>query len=180
MGLGTVTLLGMLCTPGQVPTDVTIWTSPSMKIPIDYVASKKGEIKELLLYVSPDQGVTWNSVAVADPARDTQFTFNAQADGLYWFKMVIVNKDGRREPADVFKVAADLKVLFDTKKPVVAIAAAQRVGDDVTVAWKVTEKNPDWSKFKVEYSVNTGTWVPVPTRPEADRSAQFKVVGGGN
>ncbi|HVK12166.1 MAG TPA: hypothetical protein VM597_25665, partial [Gemmataceae bacterium] len=178
--MGTLTLLGMLCTPGQLPADVTTWTSPSMKIPIDYNPAKRAEIKELLLFVSPDQGVTWNSAAVATPDRDTQFTFNAQADGLYWFNMVVVNKNGTREPADVTKGPPALKVLFDTKKPVVAVTAAQRVGDDVTVAWKVTEKNPDWSKFKVEYSANGGTWVPVPTRPEADGSSQFKVSGGGN
>jgi hypothetical protein len=180
MGMGTLTLLGMLCTPGQMPADVTTWTSPSMKIPIDYHPSKRAEIKELLLFVSPDQGVTWNSVAVADPARDTQFTFNAQADGLYWFNMVVVNKSGTREPADVTKGPPALKVLFDTKKPVVAITGAQRVGDDVTVAWKVTEKNPDWSKFKVEYRLNNGPPVPVPTRPEADGSSQFKVTGAGD
>src|SRR5258708_34834442 len=56
MGLGTITLLGMLCTPGQAPADVTAWNSASMKIPIDYHPSKRAEIKGLLLYVSPDQG----------------------------------------------------------------------------------------------------------------------------
>src|SRR4051812_11986664 len=179
MGLGTITLLGMLCTPGQVPADVTPWNSPSMKIPIDYHPSKRGEIKELLLYVSPDQGQTWQNYAVGYPEKDAFFTFNAPADGVYWFNMVVVDKAGRREPSDVFKVAPALKVLFDTKKPVVQIASAQRAGDDVTVVWKVTEKNPDWSKFKLEYSANGGTWTPVPTRPEADGSAQFKVAGGG-
>lgn len=179
MGLGTITLLGMLCTPGQAPADVTPWNSPSMKIPIDYHPSKRGEIKELLLYVSPDQGQTWQHHAVGYPEKDAFFTFNAPADGVYWFNMVVVDKSGRREPADVYKVAPALKVLFDSKKPAVQIASAQRAGDDVTVAWKVTERNPDWSKFKLEYSTNGGTWTPVPTRPEADGSAQFKVAAGG-
>lgn len=179
MGLGTITLLGMLCTPGQAPGDLTPWNSPSMKIPIEYNQNKRGEIKELLLYVSADQGQTWQQHAVATPDKDSTFTFNAPADGVYWFNMVVVEKSGRREPADVFKAAPALKVLFDTKKPVVQIAGAQRAGDDVTVAWKVTEKNPDWTKFKLEYSTNGTTWTPVATRPEADGSAQFKVAGGG-
>src|SRR3954453_14366929 len=179
MGPGTITLLGMLCTPGQVPADVTPWNSPSMKIRIDYHPSKRGEIKELLLYVSPDQGQTWQNYAVGYPEKDAFFTFNAPADGVYWFNMVVVDKSGPREPSDVFKVTPALKVLFDTKKPVVQIASAQRAGDDVTVVWKVTEKNPDWSKFKLEYSANGNTWTPVPTRPEAVGSAQVKVAGGG-
>ncbi|HKB06151.1 MAG TPA: hypothetical protein VKD90_28405 [Gemmataceae bacterium] len=180
MGLGTVTLLGMLCTPGQVPADTTTWNTPTMKIPIDYNPGKRAEIKELLLYVSSDLGQTWQQYAVAVPERDTQFTFNAPADGVYWFNMVVVSKAGVRSPADVFKAQPALKVLFDTKKPVVTVTGAQRVGDDVTVSWKVTERNPDWSKFKLEYATDGATWTPVPTRPEADGSAQFKVAAAGN
>jgi hypothetical protein len=179
MGLGTITLLGMLCTPGQVPADCTTWNNPSMKIPIDYHPSKRGEIKELLLYVSADQGQSWQHHATATPDKDTNFTFNAPADGIYWFNMVIVDKSGRRDPADVFKVSPALKVLFDTKKPVVNIASAQRTGDDVTVVWKIIEKNPDWSKFRLEYSTNGANWISVPTRPEADGSTQFKLTGAG-
>jgi hypothetical protein len=180
MGLGTITLLGMLCTPGQAPADTTTWNSPSMKIPIDYNPNKKGEIKELLLYVSTDQGASWQQQAVAAPDRDAFFNYDAKADGVVWFNMVVVDKTGRREPPDVFKAAPALKVLFDTKKPVVSITSAQRNGDDVVVAWKIIEKNPDWSKFKLEYSMNGTNWTPVSTRPEADGSAQFKVAGSGN
>lgn len=180
MGLGTITLLGMLCTPGQAPADVTTWNNPSMKIPIDYNPAKKGEIKELLLYVSPDQGQSWQQHAVAVPDRDAFFNYNAPADGVYWFNMVVIDKAGRREPADIYKAAPALKVLFDTKKPVVAITSAQRTGDDVTVGWKITEKNPDWTKFKLEYSTNGTSWMPVSTRPEADGTAQFKVTSVGN
>jgi hypothetical protein len=179
MGLGAITLLGMLCTPGQAPADVTPWNSPSMKIPIDYHPSKRAEIKELHLWYSADQGQTWQQHSVGYPEKDSFFNFNAPADGVYWFNMVVVDKAGRREPADVFKAAPALKVLFDTKKPAVQIASAQRTGDDVTVAWKVTERNPDWTKFKLEYSTNGMNWTPVPTRPEADGSAQFKVSGAG-
>jgi hypothetical protein len=178
MGLGAITLLGMLCTPGQAPADVTAWNSPSMKIPIDYHPSKKGEIKELHLWVSPDQGQTWQQHSVGFPEKDAFFNFNAPADGVYWFNMVVVDKSGKREPADIYKATPALKVMFDTKKPVVTIASAQRNGDDVTVVWKVVERNPDWNKFKLEYSTNGSTWSAVPTRPEADGSAQFKVAGG--
>ena len=176
MGLGTITLLGMLCTPGQVPADVTTWNSPSMKIPIDYHPSKRGEIKELLCTSPPTRARRGNQAAVAVPDKDTHFTFNAPADGVYWFNMVVVDKSGRREPADVFKAAPALKVMFDTKKPVVTIASAQRVGDDVTVVWKVTEKNPDWSKFKLEYSPNSGDVGP---GPDAARGGRVDPVQGG-
>src|SRR5258708_28374076 len=114
MGLGTITLLGMLCTPGQAPADVTAWNSASMKIPIDYHPSKRAEIKELLLYVSPDPGQRWQQHSVGHPDKDAFFTFNAPADGVYWFNMVVVDKRGRQEPADVFTPAPPLKRLFAT------------------------------------------------------------------
>lgn len=181
MGFGTIALLGLLATPGQVPADVTPWNSPSMKIPIDYHPSKKGEIRDLLLYVSPDQGATWQQQAVATPDKDTVFNFTAPADGNYWFCMVVVDKTGKREPADVYKAPSSqiFKALFDTKKPAVTITSATRSGDDVFVSWKVIEKNPDWSKFKLEYSVAGTSWTPVSTRPEADGSAQFRVGAPG-
>ena len=179
MGLGTIALLGMLAAPGQGPSDVTTWTVPSMKIPIDYHPSKRADIRELLLYVSPDQGQTWQQHAVATPEKDKEFAFNAPTDGVYWFNMVVVDKAGRREPADLYKAAPALKVLFDTKKPVVTVTSAQRVGDDVTVVWKIVERNPDWTKFRLEYSANGRDWTPVPTRPDADGSAQFRAPGAG-
>lgn len=181
MGFGTIALLGMLATPGQVPADVTPWNTPSIKLPIDYNPAAKKDIRDLLLYVSADQGTTWQQQAVASPDKDKEFIFNAPADGHYWFCMVVVDKTGKREPADVYKVPATqiFKVLFDTKRPVVTLTSATRNGDDVAVTWKVIEKNPDWSKFRLEYSVAGSSWTPVSTRPEADGSAQFRVNGAG-
>ncbi len=180
MGFGTIALLGLMASPGQVPADVTAWNSPTMKIPIDYHPGKKGDIRDLLLYVSPDQGANWQQQAVATPDKDTVFNYTAPADGTYWFCMVVVDKNGKRDPADVFKAKPEqiLKVLFDTKKPQVALTAT-RTGDDVFVSWKVVEKNPDWAKFRLEYSVAGAAWTPVPTRPEADGAAQFRVGGPG-
>jgi len=152
-----------------------------MKIPIDFHPDKKKDIRDLLLYVSADQGANWQQQAVAVPDKDTVFNYTAPADGTYWFCMVVVDKAGKRDPADVFKAKQEqiLKVLFDTKKPVATLTTATRTGDDVFVAWKIIEKNPDWAKFRLEYSVAGTSWTPVQTRPEADGSAQFRVTGPG-
>lgn len=179
MGLSALTLLGLLWAPGQVPSDVTAWNSPSMKIPIDYHPSKRNEIRELMLYVSPDQGQTWQQYVVGTPDKDTHFTFNAQADGVYWFNMVVVDKAGRREPPDLYKAAPALKVLFDTKKPVVSMTKAEREGNDVVVGWKILENNPDWSKFKIEYSTNGREWINVSVRAEKEGTQKFSVGSAG-
>jgi hypothetical protein len=174
MGLGTITLLSMLVTPAQAPSDITPWKSPQISIPIDYNPAKRNELRELLLYTSNDQGSTWQQQAVANAEKEN-FSFTAPADGVYWFKMVTVDKSGRRDPADLYKDPRVLKVLFDTKKPIINITDIQRSDSDLTLSWKTVERNPDWSKFKVEYSTPGKGWTVVPTRPEAEGSTQFKV-----
>ena len=151
MGLGTITLLGMLCTPGQTPADVTPWNSPSMKIPIDYNRDKRNEIKELLLYVSPDQGQTWHHHAVGYPEKDAFFTFNAPADGVYWFNMVVVFTDGTKDPVDVTTATNPQKLLVDATPPVVRLSTASRTGDEISVEWVVEDKYPNPGKTKVAY-----------------------------
>ena len=162
MGLGTLTLLGMLWAPGQAaPADVHHFNLSKMDIPIRYDPAKKNEIRDLLLYVSRNQGESWEQYAVASPERDTIFPFTAPADGIYWFQMMIVDKQGRRDPIDLKKAPVGLKVLIDTKSPVIAIKSLDRYGDEASVSWDIQEVNPDWGKFLVEYRVGDSPWLPV-------------------
>ena len=177
MGLGTLTLLGMLWAPGQAaPADVHPFNLSKMDIPITYDAAKKNDIRDLLLFVSRNQGESWEQYAVAKPDKDTFFTFTSPSDGIYWFQMVIVDKSGRRDPPDLMKTAAAaLKVLIDTKSPVVAIKSLDRIGDEATVTWDIQEANPDWSKFQIDYRVADGTWLPIETRGAAAGMSKFRI-----
>ena len=40
--------------------------------------------------------------------------FNAPEDGLYWFAVQFVDKDGKSEPADLKKLHVDVKVFVNT------------------------------------------------------------------
>lgn len=180
MGLGTLTLLGMMCTPGQAPSappDVHINQS-KLEIPIRYDPTKRNEIRDLLLFVSKNKNESWEQYAVAKPENDS-FSFNAAADGEYWFQMVIVDKQGRRDPVDVRRVPPALRVLIDTKSPLVTIKSVDRIGDEATVAWDVQEVNPDWNKFIVEYRAGEGTWTPVEAKGSPSGSARFRINQAG-
>jgi len=75
-------------------------------------------IRELALYVSRDQGKTWE-VAVKAAPTEKAFSFVAPADGEYWFTVQTTGRDGRLFPASVGGAPAALKVYVDTKAPAV-------------------------------------------------------------
>ena len=179
MGLGTLTMLGMMLTPGQAAPDVHPFNQAKMDIPIKYDLTKKNEIRDLLLFVSKNKNESWEQYAVAKPETDTFFAFTAPSDGEYWFQMVIVDKQGRRDPPDVRKVPPALKVLIDTKSPLLTIKSLERAGDEATVSWDIQEANPDWSKFIVDYRAGDGLWTPVDARGSFTGSAKFRIGQSG-
>jgi beta-lactamase regulating signal transducer with metallopeptidase domain len=99
----------------ESPPDVSISNDRNFKIPITVDPSARGNVKEVLLFASADEGRTWNQQATTSPDRDA-FNFYAPADGHYWFQVVVVDQHGRRTPADVTKSAPALKVRVATTK----------------------------------------------------------------
>ncbi len=176
MGLGTLMMLGMLWTPGQAPPAAVIpYNQAKLDIPIRYDPVLKNTIRELQLLVSQNQGQSWDKYAVANPDKDSFFTFTAPADGVYWFQMVTIDKKGQASNADSAKAPPPLKVLIDTKPPVITIRSLDRTGDDATVTWDVQETNPDWNRFQLEYRVGEGSWTSVDAHGAAQGSAKFHV-----
>ena len=176
MGLGTLTLLTMLWAPGQtLPADVVPFNQAKMEIPIRYDPAKKNEIRDLLLYISRNQGESWEQYYAATPDKDTVFPFTATTDGIYWFQIVIVDKQGRRDPADPKRApVSPLKVLIDTKPPVVVVKSLETAGDEATVTWEMQEANPDWSKFQIDYRGGESTWQNVEAQPAPSGNARFR------
>jgi hypothetical protein len=156
-------LLG-LATVGAGPGDSTPLNTRSLQIPIRINPERQGDIAELLLFVSNDQGQSWQRYAVADPSQDA-FSFTAVSDGTYWFSVQVVDRQGRREPTDINAVPPGQKVTIDTTPPALRLRSVERVGDEVSVTWEVNETNPDLNTLKLEYRANdappTVGWYPV-------------------
>jgi len=89
---------------GEIPWDVA-----GAKIPIEYNAAKKDQIRQLELHVSADRGATWTRHSVAQPGEPF-FEFTATRDGPYWFVLVIEDVKGGREPRDVSKADPGAKL----------------------------------------------------------------------
>jgi hypothetical protein len=122
-------------------TDYHPFTTPSIKLPIALQPDKVKNIRQLELHVSNDGGQVWQRVAAAPPTQK-YFEFKAPADGRYWFHIVSEDLKGQKDPANLVKEKPALKVLFDTKKPVVTITTAKWEGEFVTVTWKIDEQFP--------------------------------------
>src|SRR5262245_3206544 len=75
-------------------------------------------LRQLQLYVSTDQGRTWQPAASAPPEQ-RYFKFMTDRDGLFWFTVQTLDREGRSFPATLEGAQPSLKVLIDTQPPAV-------------------------------------------------------------
>src|SRR5262249_25883868 len=110
----------------------------------------RAEIREILLFVSQDQGSTWALTTKASPEQ-SEMTFSVPVDGVYWLRLATVDKAGKQTPENPKSVDPSARFVIDTLRPSLRIASAQRTGADIAVSWEVREDNPNWESFRLEY-----------------------------
>ena len=178
MTAGTM-MLAWLFSANPPPADVYYLNQHQLRIPISVDPARKAEIKELILFMSADEGQTWHEQAVATPDQDA-FPFYAPRDGMYWFSVRVINQQNRREPEDMYKAPPSQKILIDTLKPILQIKSARRQGDEVVVDWEIQEDHPDWSSLKLEYrtpDAPANLWYTAPVSPGPTGQARIRVPG---
>ena len=84
-------------------------SSRRIEIPVGYNASERHRIRELRLFVSRDRGKTWQLSGRITPDQ-TSFVFRAPEDGLFWFSVLVVEKDGSTDPPRETDLQPGLKV----------------------------------------------------------------------
>ena len=172
--LGLATSLGQPALPDAQDFQVT--KVRSHKLGVNYKPERKKDIQEARLFVSRDQGQTWEMVQAIPPTQE-EFTFTAKADGLYYLSMQLVFLKGPAEPVDVSRVPPAQKLVIDSTPPVVRVIAASRNGEDITAEWTVEDKFPNDASTKLFYRALAGTeadWQAAPEGSVTKRSAKFK------
>lgn len=174
----TVGLLLLAAGPGQAdPTPPHAINRRDFKIPIVIPAEQRALMKELILYVSADQGKTWQQTATAAPDKD-HFRFFASGDGLYWFTVVVVDQQNHRQPEDIYTVPPSQKILVDSIRPVVQITMAEREGEEVMVGWDIRDDSLDAGTLRLEYRAfdapAQSLWQTVPVSPVASGQTRFR------
>jgi hypothetical protein len=149
-----------------------------MAIPIEIVPARRNDLREILLFCSHDEGKTWDQVGRATPEQ-TSFPYTAPGDGKYWFTIQTVDRNGVKEPGNVYSVPPGQRIVVDTVKPQVSVKAERR-GDDIAASWEITEDYPEPSTFVLEYHLAdqpAAIWTAVPANPGATGTATFRPAG---
>jgi hypothetical protein len=155
MSTGTLSLALLLLATGAAPGDpagpeVVHLNSRNIEIPIQIKPGQRESLKQLMLCYSADQGATWLQGPWASPDQKS-FTFYAPTDGLYWFSIIVKDKQGNQEPASPKLAPPRLRILVDTLPPNLRILTARREGDEIVVSWEIQEDHLDLSSLKLEY-----------------------------
>lgn len=148
---------------GQTTAEPVYSNQRQQRITFNIPENRRGDLKELLLFASWDQGRNWQQVAAVPPDRDA-FIFSAPNDGSYWLRSAAVTRQGKQEPENLYVGPPDQKLIIDTLKPLIKLRTLERQGEEVMVAWELQEENPDWTSFRVEYQekgANALLWTPV-------------------
>jgi hypothetical protein len=181
MGLGSFTLVCLLLTAGAGGPEPWHINTTRFQIPIKILPERRAEIRELILYVSANQGQTWEMAARATPDKEA-FPFIAPGDGTYWFSVAIVDHKGQQEPRDPLQAAVGQRIVIDTVKPEVRSLGGERQGPEILVRWDVREEHPDLGSLKLEYrtpEMAAGVWGIVPLNPALNGQTRFRPEGAG-
>ncbi len=172
MTLGAMTWTCLLLAAGAAQPDVWNMNQKAFQIPIRFDAQRRAEIRELDLYVSHDQGQTWNMEGKATPEKEF-FPYTAKEDGAYWFTVAIIDQKGRQEPVNILTAPVGQRIMVDTVKPEIELNADRR-GDEIQVSWRITELHPNPSTLRLEYGeTENGPWTSLPITPGPTGEAKF-------
>src|SRR5262249_43439338 len=147
-------------------SDEVYMSQRAFTIPIRIEKARQAEVRELILYLSKNQGQNWETYSLAKPDKKG-FEFFAAGDGTFWFSVAVVNQKGIQEPPDIYKAPVGQKIVVDTTKPHVRILSADRIGEEIQVRWEVRDEHPEWESLRLEYRPTdspSAHWTPLPVQ----------------
>ena len=122
------------------------------------------------LYVSTDRGTHWR-LYIRVPTAQKRFTFRAGGDGEYWFAICTANRSGQVRPETI--ESPGLRVLVDTKPPVLRIAARPAQAGQVAVHWEIDEPNLKPNSLTIVYRPSPAEpWQAVAIDPRSQESPE--------
>lgn len=108
---------------------------------------------EVHLFVSMDQGATWQ-LSSREPPAARQFSFRARGDGEYWFASRTL--DANQRPPSPEPLRPELRVVVDTVPPKIECSAQALESGDVLVRWQAVDQYLLATSLKVEYQEAVG------------------------
>jgi hypothetical protein len=159
LGLGLVLLLaaaGRVQAQGD-PVPAKMYTNKmSFFLPIKLDDAARRSQKEVLLFVKYNGG-EWKQQDAVPPTQEG-FRYKVTQDGEYWFGVVLVDQQGRRNPPDVSREPPALMVVVDTQPPAVEIQPASLPGGKAGVRLNVLDANLDSRATTVTCLMSDQSW----------------------
>ena len=103
---------------------------------------------EVQLYLSRDAGKTWTFYG-RKGIDETEFPFEAEEDGEYWFSLKTLSRDRRLLPEG--DPQPELKILVDTVNPKLEVRFDADPAGRVICRWRATDQNLDPRSIKLLY-----------------------------
>jgi hypothetical protein len=94
--------------------DVVEIQTRAFALPLRFEPDRVRSIDRVHVFVSRDQGKVWKHLKDFGTSAK-QVAFAAPGDGLYWFAVQVVTKDGEREPPDLQGLIPAQKVYVNTE-----------------------------------------------------------------
>jgi hypothetical protein len=176
MGMTMGQPAGQPATPA-LGTDYYPMNSRTIKLPIEYKKDKR-TIRHVQLFVARNGENTWYQEGLVTPDKDS-FVYIAKDDGIYWFKMVIVDLQGNKDVPNITQDAPEntLKMVIDTTPPQVRVADARRNGEEIVIKWAIEDKFPNDAQTKVHFRPTANPqayWTEVERHPTSPTGVGFK------
>jgi hypothetical protein len=129
--------------------------------------------QKIVLDVSKDLGGAWQPAGEAAPAKGS-FTYTADADGEYWFRLRAVDRKGRMRGGE----GPDMRVLVDAAGPRLAARVWKGADGEIVCRYAAVDDSLRLDAFTFEYRgpADPG-WKPLATEPILSRESPAHLVG---
>lgn len=144
----------------------------------DAQALQKMNAKELQLFLSTDQGRTWERTQSIAPDSG-KFEFQAPADGNYWFAVRTLDGNNQLHPPGQ-QLEPGLWVLVDATEPRLDLTLQPAADGKIQLSWNATDTNLEATTLKLEYlQSGSNSWQPVAVIPRASGQTSWNLPATG-
>ena len=129
--------------------------------------------QKVVLNVSTDMGVSWQAAGEAAPTA-TSFSYRAETDGEYWFRLRAVDKKGRSRGGE----GPDIRVLVDAAGPRLAGRVWKGADGEIVCRYAAADDSLKLESLKVEYrGPGDNGWKSVAAQAVLARESPAHLVG---
>lgn len=129
--------------------------------------------RQVVMSVSKDLGITWEPAGEVPPSAGS-FSYRAEMDGEYWFRIRTIDAQGRMRGG----AGPDMRVLVDAAGPRIAARVWKGADGEIICRYAATDDSLQVEALRVEYrSGSEPNWKPLAADGILSRESPAHMVG---